>query len=487
MKQIDVLLVGAGIMGATLGVLLKQLDPDLSVVMVDRLAAVGGESTDAWHNAGTGHAAYCELNYTPQRVDGNIDPSKALAVNAAFGQSLQWWAHLVQQGILPSSFIHATPHISFVWGEENTRFLRQRHALLSQHPAFATMDYSEDPAVLQEWMPLVLEGRDLRQPLAATRVPLGTDVNFGALASHLVAYLQRFPDFGLLLGHQVQTLRQQRDGSWLVRLGRVGDALDTHSVQAKFVFLGAGGGALPLLQLAGVSEARGYAGFPVSGQWLVCQRPQVTARHHAKVYGKAAIGAPPMSVPHLDTRVIGAERALLFGPFAGFTTRFLKQGGISDLFASIRLHNWLPLMQVGMDNRALVRYLLSETLQSHAQRMQALRAYFPHAAAEDWQLVEAGIRVQIIKRGADGRGKLEFGTEVLATRDGTLAALLGASPGASVSVAAMLQVLERCFAERLRSPAWQGRLRAMLPTYGVTDPLALAQAQQEALAVLGVG
>lgn len=490
-KHVDVLLVGAGIMSATLGVLLKQLEPTLSVAMVERLEDVALESTSGWNNAGTGHAAYCELNYTPEKADGSIDASKAYAINESFERTLQFWAYLVREGALPEprAFIHPTPHLSFVWGEKNVAFLRKRFAVLSQHPLFAGMEYSEDPAVLREWMPLVMAGRDPAQKVAATRVLHGTDINFGAVTRHLIAYLQTFTDFELLTQHEVVKLKQQADGYWAVRANSTASVFDSRGFTAKFVFLGAGGGALPLLQMAGIPEGAGYGGFPVSGQWLVCKKPEIVRQHFAKVYGKAALGAPPMSVPHLDTRVIDGEQALLFGPFAGFTTKFLKAGSVTDLFTSVRLHNLMPMLQVGRRSADLIRYLISEVLQTHESRMQALRAYFPKAQDADWTLASAGQRVQIIKKDPQQGGKLEFGTEVLASADGSLAALLGASPGASVNVTAMLQVLEKCFSQPLATPRWQERLAAMLPSYGhslIEDAALLKRVRQATLASLGL-
>lgn len=467
-KQVDVLLVGAGTMSATLGVLLKQLNPSLSMVMVERLEDVAMESTSGWNNAGTGHAAYCELNYTPEKPDGTVDASKAFAINESFERTLQFWSYLVEQGALPepSSFINPTPHLSFVWGDKNVEFLRKRFAAIGQHHMFDGMEYSEDPAVLREWMPLVMDGRDPAQKVAGTRVMHGSDINFGSLTRSMVGSLQAFSDFELLAGHDVSAIKKQPDGRWYVRATSTNSIFDSVSFSARFVFLGAGGGALPLLQMSGIPEGKGYGGFPVSGQWLVCKKPEIVRQHFAKVYGKASIGAPPMSVPHLDTRVIDGENALLFGPFAGFTTKFLKQGSFTDLFGSIRLNNLWPMLKVGMGSMDLIRYLITEVLQTHTSRMNALREYFPNANNDDWTLATAGQRVQIIKKDPQKGGKLEFGTEVLAAKDGTIAALLGASPGASVTVTAMLQVLEKCFVADMASPAWQAKLKQMIPSYG---------------------
>ncbi|SFM62715.1 malate dehydrogenase (quinone) [Marinobacter zhejiangensis] len=465
--QADVVLVGGGVMSATLGMMLRQLDPSLDIIMVERLDHVAHESTDGWNNAGTGHAGYCELNYTPQADDGDVAIERALAINAQFEVSLQFWSYLVEKGMLPkpSSFINRTPHQSFVWGEQDVAFLRRRFEKLQAHHLFREMEYTESPDVLKEWMPLIVQHRDPMQAVAATRVKHGSDVDFGSLTRSMVSYLESQPNFTLMLNSPVHYLAQRDNGRWKVRV-RNHVTGETTKLEAGFVFLGAGGGALPLLQKSGIDEARGYGGFPVSGQWLVCQDQEVVAKHHSKVYGKAPIGAPPMSVPHLDTRIINGEPALLFGPFAGFTTRFLKQGSVFDLFGSVKPNNLKPMLSVSKNNMDLTRYLISEVFQSHSERVASLRNFFPDAQEKNWKLQDAGQRVQIIKKDEDGRGKLEFGTEIVASKDGKLAALLGASPGASTAANAMINVLERCFPEAMASPEWQERMRAMVPSYG---------------------
>lgn len=475
-------------MSATLGVMLRQLDPSLDIVMVERLDHVAHESTDGWNNAGTGHAGYCELNYTPETGDGNIEIERALKINASFEISLQFWSYLVEQGLLPepSSFINRTPHQSFVWGEENVAFLRHRHERLSAHHLFRDMEYTESPEELAEWMPLVVQHRDPMEKVAATRVSYGTDVDFGSVTRSMVRYLESTPNFELMLSCPVTSLNKEDNGRWTVKLknqktGKI------RRLEAGFVFLGAGGGALPMLQKSNIDESKGYGGFPVSGQWLVCQKPEIVKQHHSKVYGKAPIGAPPMSVPHLDTRIINGQPALLFGPFAGFTTRFLKQGSVFDLLGSVKPNNLMPMLSVSKSNMDLTRYLIGEVFQSHSDRVAALRNFFPDAKEEDWKLQDAGQRVQIIKRTKDGRGKLEFGTEIVAAKDGTLAALLGASPGASTAVAAMLDVIERCFPERLESAEWQERLRLLVPSYGqslVDDEQLLLKVRERTLTTL---
>ncbi|MGI3129849.1 malate dehydrogenase (quinone) [Halopseudomonas pachastrellae] len=486
--NVDVLLVGGGVMSATLGMLLKQLDPALTITLVERLDHVAHESTDGWNNAGTGHAGYCELNYTPEDQNGNVTIERALAINASFEVTLQFWSYLVEQGIIqnPSDFINATAHQSFVWGEKDVAFLRKRHELLSNHHLFAEMKFSDSPEQLREWMPLIMSSRDTNLPFAATRVEHGSDVDFGSLTRRMIAHLQQQDGFDLRLSHSVKSLRKSKRGHWrvVVEDEKSGKDLD---INAKFVFLGAGGGSLPLLQKSNIDESQGYGGFPVSGQWLVCQDPEVVKRHSSKVYGKAPVGAPPMSVPHLDTRIINGKPALLFGPFAGFTTKFLKKGSVFDLFSSVKPYNVAPMMAVGRDNMDLTKYLIAESFQSHKDRVDSLRNFFPDAQEKNWKLQNAGMRVQIIKKDAKGHGKLEFGTEIVAAKDGTLAALLGASPGASTAVQAMIDVLERCFKDRIASPEWQARMRELVPSYGqslVNDGALLKQVRERTLSTL---
>ncbi len=480
-EKVDVLLVGGGVMSATLGTLLAQLDPALKIAMVERLDQVAQESSDAWNNAGTGHAGYCELNYTPQAADGSIAIKRALEINAAFEVSLQFWSWLVEQGMLPSaqSFVRATPHSSFVWSHPDVTFLRQRHQLLSQHHLFRDMAYSEDIGLLREWMPLIMSNRDQGQQVAATQVAYGTDVDFGELTRGMVDALMRRSNFSLYTGSTVERLDKQKNGGWQAAIGGSRKTID-----AGFVFLGAGGAALSLLQTSGIPEGHGYGGFPVSGQWLVCHNQEIIRQHNAKVYGKAPLGAPPMSVPHLDTRIIDGKPALLFGPFAGFSTKFLKRGSWLDLPVSIKPNNLKSMLGAGLHNMDLTRYLVGEVLQSHRQRMDYLRQFFPVARDDEWVLATAGQRVQIIKH-----GKLEFGTEIVTAVDGSLAALLGASPGASTSVQAMMGVVQRCFKDRAESPGWRAAMKMMVPSHGeslIDDAALLKTVRARTLAALAL-
>ena len=484
----DVVLIGGGIMSATLGVLLHQLDPSLKIQIVEALAEVAKESSNPWNNAGTGHAALCELNYTKEKPDGSVDISKALEINEAFELSKQFWAYLVGQGILPSpqEFINAVPHMSFVHGKADQAFLRRRHETMAKHHFFAEMEYTEDPAKIGEWVPLLLQGRSPSEPIAATRAEGGTDVNFGELTRRLVEFLASRDVVKIATHHQVRDIRRKRDGRWELSVRNMEKGIN-RKITAPFVFVGAGGASLPLLQKSGIPEGKGFGGFPVSGQFLVCDNPAIVERHHAKVYGKAAVGAPPMSVPHLDTRVIDGKNTLLFGPFAGFSPKFLKSGSILDLPGSVKLSNLVPMLAVGKDNLDLTRYLIEQVLQGPKDRLDALKEFFPDAKLEDWRLLTAGQRVQIIKECGEKGGVLQFGTEIVAAADGSIAALLGASPGASTAVDVMLHILEKCFAKRL--PEWRARLEEMVPAYGkklVDDPALYREVRQQADQALGL-
>lgn len=463
----SITLIGAGIMSATLGILIKKLMPSAQLHIYERLDAIGAESSDAWNNAGTGHSSFCELNYTPENPDGSINIDKALKIGHWFEESKQLWAYLVETGKVDSDipFINDIDHMSFVWGGDNVKFLQKRYAAMTPYAMFEDMVYSEDLNQIEEWIPLMMRGREIKEPLAVTRMSIGTDVNFGAITRKMIRYLQSCDGVEVHLGHEIQDLSQTDDGRWKVDIEEI-DSNREFSIDSDFVFIGAGGGSLKLLAKSDIPEGRGYGGFPVSGQWLRCDNPEVIAQHEAKVYGKASTGSPPMSVPHLDTRMMDGKKALLFGPYAGFSTKFLKNGSYMDLPFSLEVHNVWPMLSAGYNNMHLTKYLIEQVFLTKEERLDYLKLYYPEARDEDWNLAIAGQRVQIIKKDDKEGGVLKFGTEVVKSEDGSLAALLGASPGASTSVSIMIDVLRQCFPEFMKMDDWQSKIREMIPTYG---------------------
>ncbi|GIN72302.1 putative malate:quinone oxidoreductase [Bacillus sp. J14TS2] len=463
----DVILIGAGVMSATLGTLLKELAPDWEIKVFEKLTKPGEESSNEWNNAGTGHSALCELNYTVEKPDGSLDISKAIKVNEQFQLSRQFWSYLVNRNLIrhPQDFIMPLPHMSYVYGEENVKFLKKRFEALSNNPLFEGMEFSDDPEKLAEWAPLMLKDRTLDEPIAATKIDSGTDVNFGSLTRMLFDHLQS-QDVEIHYKHSVDNINRMDDGCWELKVKN----LDSGTVErhiAKFVFIGGGGGSLHLLQKSGIPEGKHIGGFPVSGLFMVCNNPEIAEQHHAKVYGKASVGAPPMSVPHLDTRYIDNKKSLLFGPFAGFSPKFLKTGSVFDLITSVKPHNVLTMLAAGAKELSLTKYLIQQLMLSKEQRMEELRVFIPNAKSEDWDLVVAGQRVQVIKDTVTGgKGTLQFGTEVVSAADGSIAALLGASPGASTAVHVMLDIINRCFPDQLKE--WEPKIKQMIPSYGIS-------------------
>ncbi|RDW15808.1 malate dehydrogenase (quinone) [Oceanobacillus arenosus] len=466
-KKTNVILIGAGVMSATLGTLLKELAPEWEIKVFEKLSTPGEESSNGWNNAGTGHSALCELNYTPEMSDGSIDTSKALTINEQFQVSKQFWSYLVNHKLIenPQDFIMPLSHMSLVQGKKDVAFLKKRFEALSNNPLFEGMEFSDNPEKLMEWIPLIMKERTLSEPIAATKVDSGTDVNFGALTSMLFDHLT---NHGVEVNyrHSVEDMKRTVDGSWEVKVHDTGGGrLEYHT--ADFVFIGAGGGSLPLLQKTDIPESKHIGGFPVSGLFLVSDKPEIVEQHHAKVYGKAKVGAPPMSVPHLDTRYIDGKKSVLFGPFAGFSPKFLKTGSYLDLIGSVKPNNVLTMLSAGAKEMKLTKYLIQQVMLSSEKRIEELREFIPTAKSEDWDVVVAGQRVQVIKdTEAGGKGTLQFGTEVVTASDGSIAALLGASPGASTAVSIMLEIMQKCFPQYIN--AWESKIKEMIPSYGLS-------------------
>ncbi len=452
-------------MSATLGTFLKLLSPKLKIEVYERLDQVALESSNPWNNAGTGHAALCELNYMPDTKDGSLpSPAKAVAINEQFQLSRQFWSHLVDKKILgaPETFINATPHMTFVRGAKDVDYLSRRFEALKDQPLFAGMQFSKDPKQIAKWAPLLIEGRTGNEPIAATYIASGTDVDFGSITRQLFGFLTR-NGVEVKTSSEVQGLTRLKNKSWQVTIRDTKTGARTYR-NAKFVFVGAGGWALKLLQKSGIGEAKGYGTFPVGGQWLRTENQELVAQHQAKVYSQASVGAPPMSVPHLDTRVVDGKASLLFGPYATANPKFLKNGSILDLPASLRPANLIPYLSVGLGNFPLIKYLIGELVKSKEKKFESLLEFMPEAKPEDWRLLNAGQRAQVIKKDRKKGGVLQFGTEVVTSADGSISGLLGASPGASTAVFVMLQVLERSFAADF--DGWKGKLKQIIPSFG---------------------
>lgn len=462
---VDAVLIGGGIMSATLGTYLNELEPDWQIRMYERLDAVGQESSYAFHNAGTGHAGFMEMNYTPQAEDGSIDIKRAENIASQFEVAKQFWAYQVKAGRLgePKSFINPVPHIGFVWDSE-VDFLKKRHEAMIKSPLFEDMIYTEDKATIESWAPLVMQGRSDAQKVAATRMDNGSDVNYGAITTQLVDGLKKSKNFALETSSEVTGISRNTDGTWTVSVKNLKTGQMTHT-KTKFVFVGAGGAAIKLLQYTGLPESKYYAGFPVGGLFLMTDNPAITEAHTAKVYGKAELGAPPMSVPHIDTRYVDGKKYVLFGPFATYSNKFLKNGSQLDLIKSATGDNALPMMAIGLENTDLVKYLISQVMLSDTERLAELQKYYPNAKLEDWKASQGGQRVQIIKKLPNEPAKLQFGTEIFTSSDGTVTALLGASPGASTSPHILLNLLEKSFPEQVEGK-WKAKIQEIIPSYG---------------------
>ena len=466
-NKTDCLIIGGGIMGLTLASLIKECNSSIKIDLYEKLNDVGLESSEALNNAGTGHAGYCELNYTPMGKNGKINIKKALEINSKYEITLQYWSYLsnTYKSFDPKKFIQRTPHVSLVFGDDNIRFLKERYLLLKKHHLFKSIKFSQNRKEISKWANLTMVGRDSHEKVAATIVKEGADIDFGSAANALLNILNHKKDFEIHLNHEILTIKESKNNLWEVSV-RNNISREIKKTFAKFIFIGAGGHAIRMLQKTGIREQQGYAGFPVSGQWLVCSNKDIVSQHNAKVYGMASTGSPPMSVPHFDLRIINGKKTLLFGPYAGFTFKFLRSGSYLDLIKSLKLRNFIPMIYVLIHNWKLFQYLIRESFQSKHARINLLRTFYPEAKEKDWSIKIAGQRVQIIKPNSLISGKLEFGTEVIISQNKKIAALLGASPGASVAVDSMIKVIEQCFSKKLLNSKFKKKMKEMIPSYG---------------------
>ena len=490
LNKTDCLIIGGGIMSLTLASLIKELDPSIKIDLYEKLNDVGLESSEALNNAGTGHAGYCELNYTPISKDGKINIKKALEINSKYEITLQYWSYLSNKykSFNPKKFIHLTPHISLVFGEDNIRFLKKRYSLLKKNHLFKSIKFSQNKKEISQWTNLTMEGRNPYQKVAATIVKEGTDIDFGEATNALLNTLKNKKDFETHLNQEILTIKEIKSNLWEVSV-RNNISKEIKKTFAEFIFIGAGGHAIRMLQKTGIREQNGYAGFPVSGQWLVCSNQKIVSQHNAKVYGMAPEGSPPMTVPHMDLRTINGKKTLLFGPYAGFTFKFLKTGSYLDLIKSLKLKNFFPMIYVLIHNWKFFNYLIRESFQSKHGRMKVLKDFYPEANDKDWSIRIAGQRVQIIKPNSLIRGELQFGTEIIISKNKKLAALLGASPGASVAVDSMITVIEQCFAKKLLNSKFKNKMKEMIPSYGqnlITNKKLLEKIRLSSLKTLGL-
>lgn len=465
-KDYDLICVGGGIMSATLALLSKILDPEMKILILERLDDVALESSAAWNNAGTGHSALCELNYCPVLENGEVSIEKAEEICSQFEISKQFWSYLVNRNLIqdPKLFIESVPHYSWVHGADDVDYLEKRYEAMKRSFMFDTIEFTKDIETMKTWFPLIANGRTPEEHTAASRVGRGAELNFGVLTKQLYAILDE--EYGVKVQFRQEVLDIDPDKG-LEWSAEVKDLKTNHKTyfDAEHIFIGAGGGSLLLLQKVEIDQRKGFGGFPVSGEWLVCKNQDVINQHHAKVYSKAGPDDPPMSTPHLDTRYINGKKELLFGPFAGFSPKFLKEGSKLDLIKSIKWHNISPMLGAFWHNLPLTKYLIKQLSMSHEDRMNDLRVFVKDAKSEDWGISIAGQRVQIIKKDDFERGALQFGTEIVSSKNGNITCLLGASPGASTAVHIMLEVLKQAFPDLLSSEKGKELLKDMVPTW----------------------
>eukprot|EP00440_Ansanella_granifera_P037345 gb/GFBE01040518.1/.p1 GENE.gb/GFBE01040518.1/~~gb/GFBE01040518.1/.p1 ORF type:complete len:563 (+),score=195.61 gb/GFBE01040518.1/:1-1689(+) len=478
-REVEVVLIGAGIMSATVGLMIKELEPEWKMLMFERLAAPGLESSNGFNNAGTGHAGFMEPNYTKEVLnpDGSlktVTTEKVTHVCEQFLSSRQYWEYLTRKSLLPNpdTWIHQTNHIALGVGKDQVEFIKKRYEAMKDHPLFNSMEIClpEEKAKAAQWAPLIVGGRDANEPICMTKVPHGTDVDYGALTKAKIGAFQKLGG-DLRLNTEVTDVKKDKDGKWIVTTKVNGAGSGRAYNKARFVFVGAGGWALLLLQKAGIPQVNGYMALPVTGDWAVCQNPEVVKQHKVKVYAPGAPGAPPMSMPHLDYRTIGGKEMLLFGPFGSITLKFLRYGSVLDSFKALKPHNITSTIGALSKNLSLAVMLMKDVFKSGAGKLHDIRHYYPQADPDDWIFIPAGVRAQIIKKDPKtGKGMLQFGTEVVTNDEGTIVGLLGASPGASTSVSIALDVIEKCFGDKPEFKKWAPKIKQMIPTWSPDGP-----------------
>lgn len=480
----NVIIIGAGIMGTTLATLAKELAPELDVTILERLDHAGAGNSWVFNNAGTGHEANCELNYTP--VDEEvISVEKALKIHAQFNIAKQFWAHLIEKGAIkdPKSFINRTKHCTIV-SEASIEELRLRFKEMSAHHFFENMQFSEDFDEIKSWIPYLMEERPRDQKMAATVIETGTDVNFGALTEQMAAHAVQELGVKIEYGTHVKRVHRSPTGRWLIEAEQNGSPIQH---RADVLFVGAGGGAFPLLKKSHLPFRSRFSGFPVGGRFLQAPISEEQAeQYRAKTYGKAAVGAPPMSVPHLDLRVAEGQHYLLFGPFASFKPVLEKGRGFFDYLSSMRLHDIPGLLNVALEHFPLVKYLVSETFKGEKSMFEELESFAPGMSRKfNWKAIEAGQRVQIIKD-----GDLQMGTEILVSSDKTYGTLLGASPGASVSPEVMLRCLEQLLPSIFTKDEAQKKKKEIFPEDDldtlINNPERYREVRDSANKILGI-
>ena len=330
---------------------------------------------------------------------------------------------------------------------------------MKKHVEFEDMEYTEDFETLQEWFPLIMRERNEEEPLAATRIVEGTEIDFEYVTKCFSEILKDKFEVDILVNHEVKDVNRKNKG-WTVK-GKSNE--ESFTYETKKIFIGAGGGALPLLQKAEIDDENNYGGFPVSGKWLISNKKELIEKHDAQVYSKASEDNPPMSAPHLDSRHVNGEKLLLFGPFAGFSGKFLKKGSPLDLVSSINFDNIPTYLGAFWKNLDLTKYLGEQVSHGKEERMEELRKFIKDTRPEDWEMESAGQRVQILKKTKDEGASLEFGTEVVSNKDGTVTALLGASPGASTAVKIGLDILKEEYGDLFASEENKDKLDNMIP------------------------